>query len=475
MDKKLLSSIFWAMTSQVGYVLIGLAGMIILGRLLSPEDFGVVGIGMFFVGIFNVLIESGMGGALVRKENIREEDYSTIFIFNLIVSIVLGVLLVLISPFIADFYDLEGLKLVLIVLSSILLINAFTITQNARLVREMKFKQRGLYKFISLLLAVLIAVYIAYIGGGYWAIIAMQVLSAFFLMVILWIKEGRLKTIVFSKESFLEMSSFGLFTTLASLLNAIFDNVYQLILGKYFSVSQVGFYYQAKKLQEAPDTVYKLVILQVFYSHLSKFQNTISLFKQHYNTIAKLCAIVLSLTTCLIYLYADEIIYTVLGEKWLGSVFYLRVLIISGFFTLQEMVNRNIFKIFDQTHKILYLELLKKSIQIITIILGVYYQDIKLLLYGFIFTSVVSYFINFYYSRKIVDEVSKYEIINFIKIVVASILALLFTFFLIEIFELKRYFTLAVLPVFLVVNFVLLYLFGVQKTLSLFNFKTLFK
>lgn len=463
------------MTGQVGYIVIGLFGTIILGRLLSPDDFGVVGIAMFFVGLFNVLIESGMGGALVRKEDVTKTDYSTIFVFNLVVSLFLCISLVISAPFIADFYKQPHLKNVLIVLSSILIINAFTITQNAKLVKNMQFKKRGFYKFLSLFLAVLISIYLAYIGKGLWAIVSMQVLSAFFLMLLLWMREGGFGGFSFSKKSFKEMSSFGLFTTLSAILNATFDNIYQLILGKYFSISQVGFYYQAKKLQEAPDTVYKLVILQVFYAHLSKLQSKLNEFKLSYNIIAKICAILLGLTTCLVYTYAEEVVYIILGQKWEGSVFYLRILVVSGFFTLQEMVNRNIFKIFNQTHKILYLELLKKSIQTVSIVVGVIYKDISLLLYGLIITSVLSYFINFYFSRKIVDEISKKEIFSFLKIVFAAILTTFTANLLFTELKIESYFKLMILPIYLILYMFLLHILKVQDIRKLSRYKTVLK
>ena len=461
MDKNLISNVLWATTGQVGYILVGLVGTIVLGRLLSPQDFGVVGIAMFFVGISNVLVESGMGGALVRKPNTTEVDYSTIFIFNLLVSLFLCLSLIVSAPFIADFYELDSLKNVLVVLSSILIINAFTITQNAKLVKEMQFKKRGFYKFISLFFAVLISVIIAYFSRGVWAIVAMQLLSALFLMLIFWLREGGVGGLVFSKESFNEMSSFGLFTTLSSILIAIFDNIYQLVIGKYFSVSQVGFYYQAKKLQEAPDTVYKLIILQVVYAHLSKYQNKLQEFKIHYNMIAKFSVIILGLTTALTYIYAKQIVLIILGEKWLNSVFFLQILVLAGFFNLQEIINRNIFKIFDQTHKIFYIEILKKIIQTFTIIIGILFRNLEILLFGFVITSIISYFINFYYSRKIVDDISRKEIIIFLKVVFIGCITSFITIYLMRFFD--SFVSLILIPLFLLLYFSFLHFLKVQS------------
>lgn len=475
MDKKLISNVVWALTGQVGYILIGLAGTFVLARLLSPEDFGIVGIAMGFVGISNVLVESGMGGALVRKIDATDKDYSTIFVFNLFISLLLIILLVFSSGFIAQYYNRSVLQPVLWGLSSILLFNAFTITQNARLVKDMKFKERGLYKFLSLFFAVVVAVIVAYLGYGVWAVVFLQVLSSFFFLMILLIKEGGMDKFIFSKESFKEMYSFGMFTTFTSLLNSFFDNIYQFILGKYFSVAQVGFYYQAKKLQDAPDTVSKLVLLQVVYSHLSKLQNKLEKFKISYNMIAKFTAIILGLTASLTFIYAEEIIILLYGQKWLGSVFFLQILVIVSFFNLQEIVNRNIFKVFNQTHKIFYLEIIKKSIQSITIIVGIINHSLEILLYGFVLTSFISYFINFYYSRKIVDDISRKEIIVFIKIVFSSVILTFFVIYLIGILNLKLYETFILIPFFVLLYTLLLYLLRVENLFKVLQNKRLLK
>lgn len=470
----MLKNILWAFTGQLGYILVGLIGNVALGRLLVPEDFGTIGVAMVFVGVANVLVESGMGGALVRKENATQKDYSTIFLFNLFVSVFLYFLLVSFATFIANYYNLPILKKVIWVLASLLIINAFTIVQNVKLVKEMKFKKRGIYKLISLFFAVVASVVMAYYGYGVWAIVVLQVLTGVFLALILWIKEGGIGVLTFSKNSFKEMYSFGVFTTLASILDSVFDNIYQLILGKYFSISQVGYYYQAKKLHEVPDTMYKLVIQQVVYSHLSKLQSNLSLFKVTYNSIAKFSAIILGLTTSLTFIYSEEIIILLYGEKWLGSVFFLKLLIISAYFTLQEIVNRNIFKIFNQTHKILYLELVKKTIQSGTIFIGIINQNIELLLYGLVATSLVSYFINFYYSRKIIEDVSKLEILNFLKILFAGTVTTLITIYLIDVVKLPIYVTFVLIPIFALIYGLVLYVLKVENLFVLVKSRNFF-
>lgn len=447
--RDIVTGFFWSFLGQFGYMFIGLVANIILARLLSPYEFGQIGIIMFFIIIAKVLTESGLSGALIRKNDATEDDFSTVFIFNLVISLVLMFLLILFSGAISNFYDDEELQNILIATSSVLLINAFQITQNARLVKNLKFKRKASYEFIAIFFASILGVALAFYNAGVWAIVAMQIATAFFLTVLLWIFEGSLKKIVFSKTSFKALYRFGLNTTLASLLNTAFDNIYQLILGKYFAISQTGFFYQGKKLQEVPVKIIKSTTLGVVFSSLSKLQNDSEQFYLLYKRIVTLFTISVGLICLLVYFYAHNITLLLYGEKWLGAVFYMQVLIVSSYFYMQEMFNRVIFKVFDRTEKILFLEIIKKSIQAISICIGVILESIEVLLYGFLITSVLSFLINYYESRKVQNNFSWREIILVIKVALIAIGTALIGFLLSNRFGLKNYESFYLIPVLL--------------------------
>jgi len=412
----IVKNFFWSFLGQSSYLIIGLIANIILARLLSPFEFGQVGIIMFFIIIAKVLTESGLSGALIRKKETSETDYSTIFIFNLVVSTVLMCILLALSGVIADFYNDPELKLILIASSSVLFINAFQITQNAKLIKDLKFKKKAKYEVIAIFFASIIGVVLAFNNAGVWAIVVMQIATAFFLSVLLWVFEGPLKTLVFNKKSFKSMYKFGVNTTLASLLNTVFDNVYQLILGRYFTITQTGFFYQGKKLQEIPVGIIKSTTLGVVFSTLSKEQENTEQFNLLYNKIVSLFTVIIGLICLLVFFYAENVILLLYGEKWIGALFYVQILIIASFFYLQEIFNRIIFKVFDKTEKILFLEIIKKVIQSITIIIGVVLRDIEVLLYGFLLISIISYLINYYVSRNIMCKNSWKEIILVFKV-----------------------------------------------------------
>ncbi|MFV8280295.1 lipopolysaccharide biosynthesis protein [Christiangramia marina] len=461
--RNIITGFLWSFLGQSGYLIIGLLANIILARLLSPYEFGQVGIVMFFIVLAKVLTESGLSGALIRNNEATEIDFSTVFVFNLGVSLTLMLLLISFSGSIADFYNDSELKHILIVTSSILFINALQITQNARLVKNLEFKKKALYEFIAIFFAAVIGIALAYYNAGVWSIVIMQIATSLFLTVLLWIFEGPVKTIYFSKTSFQKLYKFGVNTTLSSLLNTGFDNLYQLILGKYFAISQTGFFYQGKKLQEVPVKIIKSTTLGVVFSSLSKLQDDSGQFQTYYRRIVTLFTIAVGLICLLVYFYAHNIILLLYGEKWLEAVFYMQVLIIASYFYMQEMFNRIIFKVFDRTEKILYLEIIKKSIQSISILIGVLLKSIEILLYGFLVTSIISFFINYYESRRVQNNFSWYEVILVIKVAFISLGTALIGFLIDNLFGLENYQSFYLFPVLILIFLLTIRVFEISN------------
>lgn len=411
--KKFKKGLFWSVGGEFSYLIISFVVNVVLARLLSPAEFGVMAIAYFFISISTVLTESGLSGALIRKSNATEVDNSTIFIFNLAVSLFLYIVLFFTSDLIEQFYEISNLSLYLKVLGLILIINAFRIIQQVKLVKELDYKTITTFKLISVILSSIIAITMALIGYGIWALIAMQGINAFLTALLYWITQGSLKTYSFSKKSFKELYSFGLFTTLSSILDTAFDNVYQLILGKYFSLNQTGFYYQAKKLTEVSVSVIKSTTAGVVFATLSKIQDDKDKFDKMYSNIIRVFTVVIGLICLLIFIYAREILYIIYGEKWLSADFYMKILAVAYFFYMQEMFNRNIFKVFNKTHKIFILELIKKAIIFVSLVIGIYQKSIEVLMYGYMITYIISYYINYYVSRTVYKSTSTFHEMNF--------------------------------------------------------------
>lgn len=404
LEVKLKHGLVWSLLGKFGNFFITFITNIILVRLLLPEDFGLIAIVLFFISIANVLSEGGMSGALIRKENITEKDYSTLFIFNLFVSVFVYFVIFFSAPVVGYFYNKPNLVLVIQVASFVVVINAFSIIQMTRLYRKINYKEVTIYQFISACIANIVSIVIAYENYGIWALVVQQLINSAVFTLILWVKGERLDSFAFSKKSFLDMYQFGIYTTLASILNTFVDNMYQLILGKSFNVVQSGYYYQGKKLQDLPLDFLKSITLGVIFSTLSRLQKNKDVFDNLYNKIHILFSLLIGFTTLFLLIFSKEIVLLLFGEKWIDSVVYIQLLSIASFFYMQEMLNRVLFKVFNQAKKIFQLELVKKGVQLITILIGIHFSSIYILLCGLIFSNFFGYLLNLIFIKKFYES-----------------------------------------------------------------------
>lgn len=457
LKKTLILGTMWSVGGQLASLLVVLITNIWMARLLSPKEFGQVGIIMFFIVLADVFTEGGLGGALIRKINPTKQDFATVFVFNLSVSIGCFLALVLSSGFIANFYNDPSLKTLLIVAGSVLIINAFQLIQNIKLMCDLKFKQKSVYRLVAVVVASIVGIIMAYKGAGVWALIVMQLLTSVVTTALLWGFEGTFFSFYFSKKSFKELYVFGVNTTLASLLNTAFDNIYQLILGKYFSIAQVGLFYQAKKIQDVPGGIINMLTQGVVFSSLAKLQDQKQEFLRVYGKIVILFAAVLALMTTLMYLYAENIITILLGNQWLGAIFYMKLLVVASFFYFMELINRIIFKIFNQTKQILYLEIGKKTIQFVSIVIGIYFLNLNYLIVGFVITNIISYGINYHYSRKVLEDKMHIVTNRKLKIMLLAFVLTFIAVYLVEKTEINGHWRFLIAPFLL-----LIYMLGLK-------------
>lgn len=469
----LLNGMIWTSGGQFLTVLVNLFVNILLARYLSPDEFGVMGIVMFFILFSDVLSKGGLGGALIRAKEVDSKDYSTIFLFNLAVSLVLYVLIFSFSTKIANFYNQPILEDLLIFTGPILVVTSFQFINMTKLLRELKFKRRFLYQFSATVIGGIIAILMASFGFGVWSLVEFQLGTAIILASFLFIFEGRHKApFVFDIPSFRKNYAYGVNTSLASIIDTVFENIYSLVLGKYFSVSQVGYFYQAQKLQRVPNNVLNAFSQRVMFPILAKKQDSVDSFNLIYSKLLVTFTVFVGLLGLCIFVYSKSIVLILFGEEWLGSVFFLRLLVVSTFFYMQEQFNKVIFKVFNQTRTMLYLEIIKKVFQIFTILIGIYYYDIKVLIYGIIATSLFSFFINYFRSRIIVESFSWFEIFMIIKVFLcAAFVAVSFELFVLPRFN-NYYLVFFSFP-FLFISY--FFLLRISFVFNLFEFRNIVK
>jgi O-antigen/teichoic acid export membrane protein len=424
-----ITGTFWTVSAQLVSLLIILVSNIILARLLAPEDFGKLGIIMTFILVANIFTNAGLSGALVRKKQSSLKDFSTVFIFNIIISLFFCLIYLFLSGYIADYYGDPQLKLLLIASSSIIIISSFQVVQNAKLVIAMRFKEKSIAMLASSIIGVLVGISFAYfLNAGAWSLILIPISSNIVLTVLYWYYAGFFFNLNFSKTSFKNLLAFGVNTTLASVLNIVFDNIYQLILGRMFSLNIAGFYYQAKKLQDVPISIINNLSQGVIYSGLAKIQDNKVALQNFYKTMIRFFTTFLGLMSLLLIVFPDFILETLFGPKWLESSFYLQMLSIVGFFYSQELINKVIFKVYNRTDILLRLEFVKKIAQSFTIVIGIYFNSIVLLLSGYIFISLFSYLLNYYSTKRVMEMLDNLEQLIVFKIVLIAAICIAFKY-----------------------------------------------
>lgn len=395
---------------------------IILARLLTPREFGLVGMTMIFINFSMVFVNGGFGQALVRKQNCTQKDFSTVFIFNLIASILLYILLFLLAPAIANFFDEPKLQLIVKVISFGLVIKSFSMIQSVKLIKNIDFKTQTKVTVIASIGSGIAAIFMAYSGYGVWSLVVKFLLNYFLITVSLWLLNNWKPSVQFSKTSFIELFSFGSKLLGSNLINKAYENAYLFVIGKYFSASNLGYYTRADQFKNLFSKNLTSVIQRVSYPALASIQDENTRLKRYYQILIKSSMLVSSFIGIGMIVMAEPLIVSLIGEKWLPSVKFLQLLSIAGMlFPIQEF-NKNILKVKGRSDLILKLEIGLKIGAVPVIIIGVFLGMTELIL-GLILIAIVSYLTISYYAGKAIGYFIVKQLKDFVYIFIVAIVS----------------------------------------------------
>lgn len=385
----------WSGFQRFGSMGISFISNIVLARLLTPEDYGCIGMLMVFISLSNTFIDGGFGSALIQKTRPTAEDYSTIFFWNIFLSIVLYAVLFLCSPLIADFYNIELLSKVLQVQGVVLIINALGIIQANQLRKQLRFKAIAKVTLAASLISVFVAIIMAYMGCGIWSLVAQQIIMPFVTTLLYWVYSSWRPIMVFSIKSFKELFGFGSFILLSSLINTFCNNLNGLLIGKFFNASSMGYFTQAKKLEHVFSLSIEAVVLQVTYPVLVEVKDNFERMKNVLKQFNSLLLYVVTPLMLLLNLLAVPIIRFLLGNQWLPAVPYLEILAFQGIAISLQGVNYNAIASIGRSKSLLMSTIVKRSVFILLLLLGMQLGGIKGILWGM---TISSYFICVYNS-----------------------------------------------------------------------------
>lgn len=413
--KKVTNSIKWSAIERLLTQLIQLSIMLVLARMLGPEAFGLVGMLAVFIAISQVFVDSGFTSALIRKQDRTEEDFSTAFIINIVISVVVYSLLFLLSPYIASFYEQPELSSITRVLGIVVIINALSLVQKAKLTIEMDFKNLAKASLLSVLFSSTVAITLAYKGFGVWSLVFQTIIMAASNVILLNIFRPWKPKVQYSQASFSHLFGFGSKLLVSSLIDTVYKNIYQIIIGKQFTATQVGQFTQANQLSSIPAMTLTNVIQRVTYPMLSQMQDDHAQLEKSYLLTLKLAALVVFPLMFGLAFVSEPLLLVLVGADWLPAAQLVSILAIGFMLYPIHAINLNLLQVKGRSDLFLKLEIVKKLMTTIilffTVPLGV-----KAMCIGLVLQSHLSLIVNTYYTGKLTSLSLKKQLTSLIPI-----------------------------------------------------------
>lgn len=398
---KTVKGTFWSgldsFASQGIMFLVGL----VLARLLTPHEYGLIGYITILTAIFNSIVDSGFSSALIRKKDIRAIDYNTAFIFNIIISILLCAAMFLLARPISRFFNEPQLVQLVKAMSVIVVINGLAIIQRTNLTRNVDFKTQTKASLISSISSGIVGIGMALYGFGVWSLVGQQITRQLLNTVCLWILNKWLPRFEFSWQSFRELFNFGWKLLASGLIDTIWKQVSNMVIGKYYSTSSLGQYTRGQQFADIFSANMTSIIQRVSYPVLSSIQDERNRMKEGYRKIIKVTMFLSFVLMFGLAAIAMPLLTVLIGKQWMEAAHYLQILCFSMCLYPLHAINLNMLQVQGRSDLFLKLEIIKKIIAIGPILLGIF-MGIDWMLYGWIITGVISYLLNAMYSGNMI-------------------------------------------------------------------------
>ena len=392
LKQKTISGMIWNAIERFGSSFFLFISNLVLARLLSPDDFGCIGMLMVFISVSDAIIDGGFGSALIQKKNPTETDYSTVFYWNLFLSLFLYATLYLAAPAIAKFYEIALLRDVLKVLGIMLVINAFMLIQQNILKKQVDFRKIAQINLFAIITGTCVGIVFAFLGYGVWSLVIKTLVTGVVQCAAYWLNNHWRPQWTFSWVSFFNLFRFGSFMFLNTVINNLYHNILSLIIGKNFSAATLGYFTQARKLEDIPRSSLSSVINSVTFPVFSEIQDN----KERLQNAARKClksmAYINFPLMMLLIVIAKPLILLLFTEKWVQSVPYFQALCIYGLMTSIIELNSNIIISLGKSNVSLFVRIVQRGSGLILIIAGLWW-GMKGMLSGYIISQYISFII----------------------------------------------------------------------------------
>ena len=411
LKKKTVRGTFWSavdsISSQGVTFLVGL----VLARLLTPHEYGLIGYIMILVAVFNSIVDSGFSNALIRKKDAGQTDYSTAFFFNLAVSVVLMAAMYLLAVPFSRFFREPQLVPLVRVMSVIIIVNALALVQRTRLVKNVDFKTQTKASLISSLTSAAVGLGMAFGGLGVWSLAGQQISRQLVNTVCLWILNRWKPSGEFSRSSFREMFGYGWKLLVSGLIDTVWKEIYQLVIGKCYSTSTLGQYTRGKQFSDIFSSNMTSIVQRVSYPVLSSVQDEKERMCGGYRRIIRITMLASFVLLFGLAAVAESLVVVLIGPQWLEAAHYLQILCFAACLYPLHAINLNMLQVQGRSDLFLKLEIVKKIIAVGPLLLGIFI-DIDWMLWGSLVTSIIAYFLNARYSGALIGYSIKAQVMD---------------------------------------------------------------
>jgi teichuronic acid exporter len=400
--QRTISGLTWSFIDSFAGQGINFVVGIILARLLSPKEFGLIGMIVIFTAISQSFVDSGFSQALIRKSDCGQKDYSTAFYFNFAVGIFLYLILYILAGPISGFFMEPQLLLLIRVLGLNLIINGIGMVQRTILTKNIDFRLQTKISIISSIISGTIAIGMALHSWGVWSLVWRTMIQSLITVILLWVCSNWRPSFLFNTFSFRELFGFGSKLFVADLIDTTYRNIYYLVIGKYFSAAELGYYSRADEFKNIPSANLNNIIGRVSYPVLSSMQDDSKKLKTSYKKLTMSTMFISFALMLGMAAVAEPLVLVLVGAKWLPCVPYLQLLCFVGMLYPLHALNLNMLNVKGRSDLILKLELVKKPLFVPVIVIGVFY-GIKIMIIGIILSSFIALLINSYWSGKMIN------------------------------------------------------------------------
>ncbi|MGL4876030.1 MAG: MOP flippase family protein [Clostridium sp.] len=429
LKKKTLGGLMWTFSDLIVNQGLQFVIQIVLARLLLPEEFGLIGMITIFIAVSNSIVDSGFSNALIREKEVSQTDYSTVFYFNLATSVILYLALYILSPSVGNFFGEPQLSKILRILAIVLVINSFGLIQRAMMTRNLEFKLQMIVNMVASIGSGIIAIVLAFMGFGIWSLVFRMIILQGIQAIMLCGLNRWWPSLIFSIESFKRLFGFGWKLLVSGLIDTIYNNLYYVIIGKVYSPTDLGYYTNAQKLRDVASNSVSVAVQKVTYPVLSKIQEEEEQLRVSYKKMIRAAVYVTFPFMFGLLVVAKPLITMLFGHNWIESIPYFQILCIAGMLYPLHALNLNILQVKGRSDLFLKLEIIKKVVSVTLIIIAILLKfNIEGLIWVMVLNSGISFFINSFYSKRIVNYSTMEQLRDISKIFVITIIMGIITY-----------------------------------------------